>query len=275
MSSGALDRQDILISVCLHGALLLAAFAWTPQLRHTPMVNEPLPIEIVPVSELTRLIRKNEPPPPTPVAEQPPAKAPVFEPKPVQPEPLKQKAQPVPELVENLPIEKPTPEKLAPEKKAEIKPEPLKTELVKPEPPKPVEPPKPLLDLARVQALLDKTPDDPVAPTKETEEVEKMTVSEIDLFKAQFLKCWSFPAGAKNGEDLRVEVMVSMSTNGMVSSGPEVVNREKLGDPYFRAAAESVLRAIKRCQPFRLPVEKYKDWREIKFGFDPRLMLGG
>jgi hypothetical protein len=48
-----------------------------------------------------------------------------------------------------------------------------------------------------------------------------------------------------------------------------------LGDPFFRAAAESVLRAIRRCQPFNMPVEKYASWRNIELTFDPSRMLGG
>jgi hypothetical protein len=60
----------------------------------------------------------------------------------------------------------------------------------------------------------------------------------------------------------------------MISAGPIVVNRSQLGDPFFRAAAESVLRAIRRCQPFNMPVEKYKSWRDIELTFDPRKMLG-
>lgn len=273
MSAGALDRQDILISVCLHGVLLLVALVSTPQLRQTPMISEPLPVEIVSLSELTSLTRKKEPVKQEPVPEKQPVKAPVLEPKPAPPKVVKQEAAP-------MPVEK-RPEPIAEPKKEDRKvpeepmPAPPKTELVTPVPPKEETPPKPILDLSQVQALLDKTPDDPVAPKEDMEEAEEITISEIDLFKAQFIKCWSFPAGAKNGENLRVEVVVSMSVDGMVVAGPTVVNREKLGDPYFRAAAESVLRAIRRCQPFKLPAEKYKGWREIKFGFDPLQMLGG
>jgi hypothetical protein len=46
-------------------------------------------------------------------------------------------------------------------------------------------------------------------------------------------------------------------------------------DPFFRAAADSALRAILRCQPFDLPVEHYDDWQTVTVDFDPRYMLQG
>ena len=102
-----------------------------------------------------------------------------------------------------------------------------------------------------------------------------MTLSEIDSFRVQMKKCWSFPAGARAGDDLAVIVRVSLMPNGMVSDGPVVVNRNQLTDPFFRAAAESVLRAIRRCQPYQMPAEKYERWRDLELNFDPKFMLGG
>jgi len=34
-------------------------------------------------------------------------------------------------------------------------------------------------------------------------------------------------------------------------------------------AAESAVRAVRACQPFRLPPDKYHLWKEIVFNFDP------
>lgn len=48
-----------------------------------------------------------------------------------------------------------------------------------------------------------------------------------------------------------------------------------MGDSYFRAAADSVLRAIRnpRCNPLELPADKYDLWKEMTVTFDPREML--
>jgi hypothetical protein len=100
-------------------------------------------------------------------------------------------------------------------------------------------------------------------------------LNEIDAFRAQMRRCWNPPSGARNAEDLIVQVRVSLAPNGMISAGPKVMNRAQLGDPFFRAAAESVLRAIRRCQPFKMPPEKYAAWRDIELKFDPGKMLGG
>ena len=79
----------------------------------------------------------------------------------------------------------------------------------------------------------------------------RLTLNEIDAFRTQMRRCWNPPSGARNAEDLIVQG-VSLAPNGMISAGPKVMNRTQLGDR-FRAAAESVLRAIRRCQPFEMP----------------------
>ena len=46
-------------------------------------------------------------------------------------------------------------------------------------------------------------------------------------------------------------------------------------DPFFRAAAESALRALSHpdCIPLKLPVGKYEVWKSFTFNFDPKNML--
>ena len=46
------------------------------------------------------------------------------------------------------------------------------------------------------------------------------------------------------------------------------------GNRYTRAAAEAASRAIYQCQPYRLPPDRYNQWREINpLRFDPRQMM--
>jgi colicin import membrane protein len=40
-------------------------------------------------------------------------------------------------------------------------------------------------------------------------------------------------------------------------------------------AAESALRAVRRCQPYTMPAAKYDIWRDVEVTFDPRDMFGG
>jgi hypothetical protein len=42
-------------------------------------------------------------------------------------------------------------------------------------------------------------------------------------------------------------------------------------EPFFRAAADSALRAVFKCSPLKnLPPEKYGSWREMELNFDPQ-----
>ena len=64
-----------------------------------------------------------------------------------------------------------------------------------------------------------------------------------------------------------------LSQGGTLLRTPEVV--EYKPTQIGQVAAESALRAVQRCAPFNLPVEKYDSWKEIIMTFDPREMFGG
>jgi hypothetical protein len=103
-----------------------------------------------------------------------------------------------------------------------------------------------------------------------------MTVSEIDAVRRQIERCWAVPAGAKTAENLVVAIRVEMNLDGTPRTA-HVENRSEMqGNPFYRAAAESALRAVlnPRCHPFRLPPEKYDRWRTMTLVFDPKEMFG-
>ena len=86
-----LAHRDLGISLFLHGVFILVALNLAPPLRPVPTQWQPLPVELVPVSELTRLQKKNEAlPTPSEDAVKP-------QPAPAKPKPV-QKAPP-PEVV--------------------------------------------------------------------------------------------------------------------------------------------------------------------------------
>jgi hypothetical protein len=47
------------------------------------------------------------------------------------------------------------------------------------------------------------------------------------------------------------------------------------GQEFYRTAAESALRAVRKCVPYELPKEKYELWREMELYFDPKEFLTG
>lgn len=270
-------RPDLLGSLGLHLGLVLVLSFWTPMMSDRVLRDSALPIEMITIDEFTQLLQKSKPPKPTPELQKAQAQerkaAPEQAPPPA--------AQSVP--ADAMPELKTSPVREAPAKPKTITPPAPSFQvsksipLARPSLPKPK--PKPLLDIGLVRALLDKTPDAPAdlvdSPTvPETPVAQKLTLNEIDAFRAQMRRCWSPPSGARQAEDLVVNVRLSLSPSGAILAGPVVVNRGQLGDPFFRAAAESVLRAIRRCQPFSMPVEKYASWRDIELKFDPSKMLG-
>lgn len=272
-------RVGILFSTALHGGLLAAMYIALPETEALQVApSRALPVELVTIDEFTNL-RDIPRPEPTP---EPPAEE-IAEPEPepiveVPPEPLPE-PEPAP-VLEPEPAPAPDPEP-APEPEPEPEPEPRPQ--AKPTPPR--EEPKPAFDPTQIAALLDKLPEEEPQPVRRNEPqrasragpAAQLTMSEIDAFKVQMRRCWSIPAGAANAESLVVRIKVFLRPDGSLAQPPQLINNSRLltGDSYFRAAADSAMRAIRRCAPFRMPADKYSSWSELDLNFDPREMLGG
>ena len=67
-----------------------------------------------------------------------------------------------------------------------------------------------------------------------------------------------------------------INPDGTVRQAQIVDTARMSHDPYYRAAAESVLRAINspQCTPLKLPPEKYDLWRHTRLTFDPHELVG-
>ena len=101
-----------------------------------------------------------------------------------------------------------------------------------------------------------------------------LSISEIDAFRARIEDCWSIPAGARDAANLVVTLRIFLNPDGTLARAPEVTELERMnrpGEEFFRAAAESAIRAVHKCAPYEmLPAAKYKTWQDIKLTFDPR-----
>ena len=102
------------------------------------------------------------------------------------------------------------------------------------------------------------------------------TLSLIDYIHNQIYRCWNVPAGARNAENLIIPLEIDYDKTGM----PTKVNLAKSAsgqyraDPFFRAAAESAIRAVKRCAPLQnMPAENYHIWQYVDMNFNPKDML--
>ena len=102
---------------------------------------------------------------------------------------------------------------------------------------------------------------------------EKLTISELDMIRRQFLNCWNVPAGAKNIQNLQVLVKIKLDEDGNVIDS-ELIKTSSLNDSFYRAAAESAMRAVRHpsCKKLKVPVKKYKTWKNITLNFDPSML---
>jgi outer membrane biosynthesis protein TonB len=247
----------IALSLLLHAALIGATyFTWSRMLDTTPE-SHAVPVDLITVTDQTNVQAMAPPPPPTPPKEDIPQP-------PVEPPP--------PQLMD---VE-PAPEPPMPDIK--IKPEPKKVE----ETPKPPEEPKPKKQPSQdFAALLNKLTAPPKTPpnakvgprtVQGIGAANAMTADLADALKSQIYQCWSPPVGAPNAADLVVDFDLALNPDGTPASATS--NALSSGNPYTRAAAEAARRAIFQCQPYRLPQDRYSQWREINpLRFDPRQMM--
>lgn len=264
------------VSALLHGSVIaLALIAW-PKLMPPINLTEEIVVEadletadetnIAPQTkaETPEPVQEPTPPPPAPPetaqAEPTPPPPPEAEPLP-SPDtpPIVPKLEPAPQVqrfAQARPRAKPKPEKAAPDKFAA-----LLDKLAK-EPPaeqKAAEPEKPAASTRTITGAGAQS---------------AMTVSEIDALRAQMMKCWNVPIGAPDPRALVLNVKVHFNQDGTILGSPQLLDTQGLGDPYFRAASESAIRAVKMCAPYKLPAEKYDAWNEVTVTFDPTKMAG-
>ena len=82
------------------------------------------------------------------------------------------------------------------------------------------------------------------------------------------------PAAARLDADALAKRIFLNPDGTLAAKQPEIADRERMerpGGEFFRAAAESAIRAVLRCAPYEmLPAAKYETWRDIELTFDPR-----
>ena len=260
-----------------------------PPSREEPKKEEPKPEPPKPAEA------KPAPPKPQPPQPEPPQVAAV-PPKPeAEPAPKERKPEPEPEKKETKP-EPPKPAKpqprltqvQVPKKPKQKKPEfdtasVLKTlEKIKQQPKteakdeKKKEKPQEKVEddtMAKIRAALSKSPEIKYDPTK------AVSATEIDVWRAMIRKkvseCWNPPVGARDAQNLKPELRLTLSPDGTVQDVRVVDTARMFTDRQFQVAAEAALRAVKnpRCNKFELPADKYQVWKDMKFIFDPSEML--
>ena len=103
---------------------------------------------------------------------------------------------------------------------------------------------------------------------------EKLTISEKDAIRRQFYRCWIVPAGAKNIQDYKVSIKLTLNKEGEVINS-KILNKAKMNNSFFRTLAESAVRAVNHpdCKKLKVPKKKYETWKETILDFDPSIMI--
>ena len=119
--------------------------------------------------------------------------------------------------------------------------------------------------------------EDKVEEKKENIITPSLTLGEEDALEAQIFGCWSIPLGLPYNENLLVRVRLNLRKDGTIIKA-EILDHERLNIPgqgYYKVLAESALRAVKLCQPLKVPSTGYESWKELILNFDAREMLEG
>ncbi len=299
-------RRELGISLALHIAVILFGIVGMPYLTPEPpqMTERILIVDLskVQIGEKTSLPKataidkpkgdpipderkieekKAEPPKP-----EPPKPAPA--PKPEPPKPAPKKEEPKAAMVDEA--KKPEP------KKAEDKTsDPKKGDEKKPEDKasaKKFAPAKPSFDdlMASVEKLRKDAPSANMAPGRaaggktgtpgalEAPAISKdrdgfgdvLTLSEMDMIRAQIERHWNVDPGKAGALDMVIEIAVSFDPNGAVRQAKIVDQSRMARDPAFRSLAESALRAVFMASPVQAPAKKYEVWREVRLFFRPQ-----
>ena len=144
-----------------------------------------------------------------------------------------------------------------------------------------------MFDINEIAALIDKSKEEfaetTIKSNKVTQSSDKnmnmsgLTLSEEDALKAQIFGCWSIPLGLPYNENLLVRIKLKLKPDGSVTK-TEILDHAKMNIPgqgFYKVLAESALRAIKLCQPLRVPTTGYERWKDLQLNFDAREMLEG
>jgi hypothetical protein len=95
-----------------------------------------------------------------------------------------------------------------------------------------------------------------------------------ELIRRKVEGCWNVPAGARESENLLIEIRVTLNRDGSVYRA-DIVDNGRMSDSFYREAAESARRAVQICSPFsELPADRYDVWHTSTLRFNPKEMLG-
>jgi hypothetical protein len=98
-----------------------------------------------------------------------------------------------------------------------------------------------------------------------------LTLSQIDALRIKLRNCWNLDPGVKDIETMIVVIKLKLTIDGKVEK-LEFEDKDRYeNDKVFKSVADSARRAVMVCQPFDLPKNKYYDWKDATFTFNPKM----
>ena len=146
---------------------------------------------------------------------------------------------------------------------------------------------KEIIDTNQIAALIDKAKEENAKVKKSDNKLTQssvknsfasgLTLSEEDALRAQIFGCWTVPLGLPYDDDLLVRVKLELKQDGTINKS-EILDHERMNKPgqkFYKILAESALRAVRLCQPLRVPPTGYEKWKDLQLNFNPTEMLKG
>ena len=146
---------------------------------------------------------------------------------------------------------------------------------------------KEIVDANQIAALIDKAKEEEAVKQKKADKITQsnqknsfatgLSLSEEDALRAQIFGCWSVPLGLPYDEDLLVRIKLQLKKDGTITKS-EILDHERMNRPgqrFYKVLAESALRAVRLCQPLKVPPTGYEKWKDIQLNFNPTEMLRG
>ena len=146
---------------------------------------------------------------------------------------------------------------------------------------------KEIVDTNQIAALIDKAKEEEAINQKKDNKLTQsdvknsfatgLSLSEEDALKAQIFGCWSVPLGLPYDENLLVRIKLNLKQDGTIMKS-EILDHERMNRPgqrFYKVLAESALRAVRLCQPLKVPPTGYEKWKDIQLNFNPTEMLKG
>ncbi len=217
-----------------------------------------------------------EPPKPEPPKPDPPKPQP---PKPEPPKPQAEEAPSPPTRPREAPEppERPRPQKTEPaEKPDKFKPDEIAKSLARDKPQDKPRHNAQSYDSAAIAKMLNQTKTAAADPAQglANHHAARMSVSMEDAlnswFRDSYKNCWNLPPSNPAGENYVFDVRVTFNADGSLASRPVMINPPH--DPEWRAHADSVMRAVMRCNPLHVPAQYapyFDQWRSKIVHFDP------